>query len=257
MCRIISFVSAEGGVGQTSLVFILSKKLSEVGKKVCVVDGAFGYNVLSQKYKLKSEVDFKEFHTFAVMPEEVLNKVNENLFYVKTNDSRYDYNFNGELIQYYINEIKDLFDYILIDVCGEGKSRELFFGVSNEIVFVVSDREEILVNAYKLLSKIKKLKNILSVKVVINKARVIKQMCQKCLLSSEIEEMLKTEVLFVIPKFYKNNYLKVFDYDKKCDKFLNQFCYSIITNKPCIIDYKKYLKSPIGFVRKLVYAKFE
>ena len=100
MCRIISFVSASGGIGKTTLLFHAANELSKK-YKVCVFDSYFSMNDLSERYLGNVSYDLKDYLIGKLGTFNVLNKVKNNLFVVKTNE-RFDYLKHGELIKFFI-----------------------------------------------------------------------------------------------------------------------------------------------------------
>ena len=64
-------------------------------------------------------------------------------------------------------------------------------------------------------------------------------MMNKVLDENDIYGILKTNVLFVMPKFYKNNLLKNNKQRNIIKKYIEKLSYSIITNYREKYDYKK------------------
>ena len=113
MCRVIGFVSVDNFYEKSKVVFQISKHLSNEGNRVCLFDSYFGMNKLSVFAGENKGVDLKEYITGRFGTLSVLNKINSNLFYVKTNNLSFDYNSHINLIQFFISEISERFDFIL------------------------------------------------------------------------------------------------------------------------------------------------
>ena len=86
MCRIISFLSASGGVGKTTIIYNVSKYISRKNYKVCIIDGYFKYNTISNLFTNNNTVDFKEYIKGKIGTIDICNKYNDYLYFVKTND---------------------------------------------------------------------------------------------------------------------------------------------------------------------------
>ena len=115
MCRIVGFVGCGCGIGKTTLIYELSKRLSS-DYKVCVIDGYFNYNSLSLLYGDKCQNDLKDYIVGDYSENFSLNRINNKLYVIKTNNVEFDYEAGFSLISHLINEISNDFDYILIDI---------------------------------------------------------------------------------------------------------------------------------------------
>lgn len=258
MCRIISFISSAGGIGKTSIIYELSKDLSSSKNKVCVFDGYFGINNLSLKYENDDDVDLKEYLVGNLSLKEVVNKANYNLFYIKSNSASFDYLLHFELIKFFVEELSSFFDYILIDVNSLNmKNLSLFLECSNEMILICSNENITIRNSAKLLQKACYYSNIKNQKIILNMARVIGEIKGNFLGEKEIEEILKREIVFVIPKFYKNNYFLLQKDAIKKRIFFKKLTTSIIQNKKIYSGYKDKYKGFLGLLRRRFYEKFE
>lgn len=255
MARIINFVSATGGVGKSSLIFLSSQKLAQMNYKVCIIDGVFGLNSYSKIVEAK--VDLKDYLCGKVT-REVLNKIDRNLYLVKSDCLNFDYSKHLKFINYLIEEISNYFDFIFIDSNALDKlSFCSLLSVSSEVLMIVTDNEISLQNNAKLCSEILFQNNILNFKIIVNKARIIKEINEKVLGKNEIEKILKRRVLFVVPKLYKNNFIVLSKTNNLNNKILTEFCYSLITNEEQKFEHQKYYKGLVGFIRRKIYEKFE
>lgn len=258
MCRIISFISSAGGIGKTSIIYELSKELSSIKNKVCVFDGYFGINNLSLKFENDGDIDLKEYLVGNLSLKEVINKENYNLFYIKSNSASFDYLMHYELIKFFVEELSGSFDYILIDVNSLNmKNLSLFLECSNEIILICNNENITIRNSAKLIQKACYYSNIKNQKIILNMAKVIGEIKGRFLGEEEIEDILKREIIFVIPKFYKNNYFSL----QKCTItkkfFLKKLTTSIIQNKKVYSGYKDKYKGFFGLLRRRFYEKFE
>lgn len=257
MCRIVSFISGAGGLGQTSIIFELSKRLAERKFNVCVIDGYFNLNSISLKLNTEG-VDLKEYISGNASLNDVLITAQKNLKFVKTNCATFDYLSHFEQIKYFMLEISEQFDYILIDVNSVGKKQlSLALESSNEVVLIMDNDPYCLRNGAKLLQKVYLYKNILNINIVLNKMKIIAEMNNHALGEEDISDIFKIEPLFVFPKFYKYNVFNMANSSTTNSIILDKFCSSFITNQRRIIDYKKKYHGLIGFFRRKLYEKFE
>ncbi len=258
MSRVISFLSAKGGVGKTTIIYNLAKMMRELDYRVCVFDAYFSMNSCSLLFEKEKTIDFKEYLVGRVGTDFVLNKVNENLYFVKTNSNSFEYLKHQGLIKFFIEEAANRFDYIFIDVnCFNEQSLMTMLNSSSEAVVVADDDNNSLRNCAKLISKVKLCSHVYDIKIILNKMRVIHLLKNKTLSETEISSLLKTNIIFSIPKFLKyNNKFKrnVIDFEKK---YSTNLCYSLITNKWQDNINKKQYKGLIGFIRRLRYIKYE
>lgn len=258
MCRVISFVSVKGGIGKTSIIYEVSKVLSEKDLKVCVFDAYFNINNLSNLYNERNSNDLKEYILGRLGTYNVLNRYRHNLYYAKTDNDNFDYLKHLNLISFFINEISEYFDFILIDVNNFCVSvLESMIMVSNEVLVVIGDDDLEIKNAKNLVSKIKNYNNIKSLKIIINKKRIIATLNKKVKNKNCIEKILNSEVVFQIPKFYKNNLLNIKNVSKNKKKLIDNLCYSIITNNYIDLGEEKRYKGIVGFLKKMKYFKYE
>ena len=257
MCRIISFLSAKGGLGKTSLISMLGEELSKCGKKVCMFDGIFALNDLSLISQKGRGFDLCEYLAGNIGVYDVINKSKNNLFFLKTNNPRFDYLKCSELIQGFILEISLQFDYILIEVNSfDVKNLNLFLKVSSEAFLIASQDRQVLLNSIKLLNKIKNYKNITNIKLVINKFKVISALKMEALSEEEISLILKEEILFSFPKFLKYNIFTV-KTNGEYYVYSRFFARSVEENFWIKIDYKRKYKGLIGKIKRQIYFKFE
>lgn len=257
MCRIISFVSAKGGSGQTSVVSMLASGLAEKGRFVCVIDGVFAFNEFALSMERSRAFDLAEYLAGNIGLLDALNKAQENLYFIKTNEAGFVYLKFGELIDKMIFALSERFDYILIDVNTHDKNNlNLFLSVSTEVFIIVSQDKNTLLGSRKILKRIDFYKNITNVKIIVNKFKTISSLKNKSLNEGDIEAIVGRKIIFCFPKFLKHNI-----FNKKCGvKFLyyqKLFEESVEKNDWIKADYKREYFGLIGRVKRLVYYKFE
>ena len=256
MGRIINFVSAKGGVGKSTLVYFLAHKLSEKNYNVCVVDGYFYYSSFSCYWS--NQKDMKSYLLGEQNMFYALNKINQCLYFAQFDSVSFDYYTNMDMIKYFVLKAANNFDFVLIDSnLFDKKSFDMFLTVSSEIFLVTTSDICALKNSAKLLSKIKRYKREISVKIVLNKMKIIGEIEEKILSENEIEKLLKSEILFSIPYLFKHNFFKMGNKRFLKNEIIQYFCYAVITNKNVKNNYQKKYRGLVGFLRRKIYGKFE
>ena len=149
------------------------------------------------------------------------------------------------------------FDYLIFDLDKNEKINFKMFEILSEIFIVSGDEKESVMKSRRLLNRLCFYNNITNKKIIVNKAHIVLQVKGFCLMQNEIEELLKTEVLCVIPNFYKYNYFNYKNITKEQRKVINNFCNSFITNKRCENRLCEKFVGVIGFFRRKLYEKFE
>lgn len=257
MCRVVGFVGTNGGVGQTSLLFEISKSLASKNFKVCVFDACFNNNAVIYKFKQKHQRDLAEYLLGDFSESFVLNKESRNLFFVKTNNRQFDYFEHMKLIKVFVEKIKNEFDYILFDINEKGaKMSEIFFCL-NEVMIVSEDSKIAVMNAHRIIKQLSFFCNITNIKIIMNKVRVVNEIKGNALKPEDVELILGVDVLFTVPKFFKKNYFNYHYITKNQKIIIERLSNSFITNTNNVLEYEKKYKGVIGFFRKRITEKYE
>ena len=253
MGRIINFVSTKGGVGKSTLIYFLAHKLSEKNYNVCVVDGYFYYSSFSCYWN--NQKDMKSYLLGEQNMFDALNKINQCLYFAKFDSTSFDYYTSMDMIKYFVLKAANNFDFVLIDSnLFDKKSFDMFLIVSSEIFLVTTSDICALKNSAKLLFKIKRYKREISVKIVLNKMKIIGEIEEKILSENEIEKLLKSEILFSIPYLFKHNFFKMGNKRFLNNEIIQNFCYAVITNKSVKNNYQKKYRGLVGFLRRKIYS---
>lgn len=143
MGEAIVITSGKGGVGKTTTTANIGTALAAMGKKVVVVDGDTGLRNLDVLMGLENRIVF----TLLDVVEEncrlkqalIRDKRYENLFLLPTAQTRDKNDISTEEMLKLVNELKDEYDYVLID-CPAGIEQ----GFENAVVG--ADRAIVVVN---------------------------------------------------------------------------------------------------------------
>ena len=200
MSRIIGFLSVDNFYDKSKIVYNVSSLIAMRGYRVCVFDSYFRMNNVSLMFEKNQGNDLKEYISGRLGTNSVLNYVNSNLAYVKTNIANYDYESHINLIEYFFNEIVQYFDFVFIDLNLYNKEINILLNNINEVIMVLEDDNISIRNSSKVLTKLKMFKNIHNVKFILNNAKIISAYKKKCLRVDEICDILKIEVIGVFSK---------------------------------------------------------
>lgn len=257
MSRIIGFVGTSGGIGKTSIVYDLSIRLSMMGYRVCSFDACFNNNSLSSKFNIKHPKDLKDWLIGDFDENCVLNKVSTKLSFVKTNIFQFDYLRHVKLIKSFIEKISEIFDYVLVDfIVGDERFNEIVLTL-NEICVISGDDKESVLKLHRLRKKFLFYNHINVFNIVINKANLVGQIYGKNFTQEDIENLIKVEVLFVIPKFFKRNYFSYKNTTINQVKIMTKFCNAFITNKRVQNNMQKKYLGVFGFIRRKLHEQYE
>ncbi|MBI2251727.1 MAG: septum site-determining protein MinD, partial [Armatimonadetes bacterium] len=124
MGRVIVITSGKGGVGKTTATANIGSGLSQSGKKVVLIDADIGLRNLDLILGLENRivfnlVDIVEGKCRSFKQALIKDKRFENLFLIPSAQSREKDAVNPEQMKELCAELKEEFDYVLID-CPAG-----------------------------------------------------------------------------------------------------------------------------------------
>lgn len=143
MSKTIVITSGKGGVGKSSMVINLGYALADKGMHVCLVDADFGLKNLDVMMGLENRViyDLKDVIANKCSLKQILvkDKRKDNLFLLPACKSLSLENLNVEYMMKMIEQLKQDFDYILIDSpAGIEKGFQYASGLADEAMIVVT-----------------------------------------------------------------------------------------------------------------------
>lgn len=228
----------------------IAKNLSHQKFKVCVIDFNFGYNETIYAFQKSKSADIKDYLLGKRGVVDSLNEINSNLFFVKCDNVFFDYEKYLQDFTVLIKYIANRFDLIFIDFnYFNTKVYDYFLNMINECFIVMSGEIGSIKLSRKIIQKQSLFQNIKNQKIILDNYKVIGKINHKILTISDIEDILKIKVLFVIPKI-KFNY----EYITKTYKKLS---YDFITNNGDAIYVEKPYSGAVGLLRRKMYEKFE
>lgn len=143
MSRTIVITSGKGGVGKSSMSINIGYALASSGCKVCLIDADFGLKNLDVMMGLENRViyDLKDVIADKCSLKQILvkDKRMDSLFLLPACKSLSFENLNVEYMINMIEQLKNEFDYILIDSpAGIEKGFQYASGLAKEAIIVVS-----------------------------------------------------------------------------------------------------------------------
>lgn len=203
MARVIVVTSGKGGVGKTSVTSNLGVMLSQKNS-VCMIDADLGLKNLDAVLGIENRVIFDIEDVIenraSLMQALVNDKKRENLYILPAcrnlDVTKVDFKYMEKIVL----ELQDKFDYIFID-CPAGIDVGFHRAVScvNEALIIVNSSLTSLRDADKVVSILKSYK-LENVGLIINRVRGDLIANQKTMTPFDIENLLKTELVGVLPE---------------------------------------------------------
>ena len=204
MARKIVITSGKGGVGKTTLTANLGRALSDLGARVVLIDVDFGLNNLDVVLGVENKIvyDMRDVVEGRCRAKQALVQDFErkNLFIMPSGSISANSNITGQQIKLIINGLDSVFDFVLID-CPAGIDLGFHRAVScsDEAIVVATPSLTSLRDADKVITVLKSYK-MESVKLVVNRARGDLIMSDKMMMPTDIRELLKIDLLGVLPE---------------------------------------------------------
>lgn len=204
MARKIVITSGKGGVGKTTVTANLGVFLSSLGARVVMVDVDFGLNNLDVVMGVENKIvyDVSDVLSGRCRTKQALVQDNgrKNLFVLPSCGQNPTSAVSGQQLKLIIESLSPLFDYVLID-CPAGLDAGFHRAVAcaEEAIVVSTPALTSLRDADKTVTVLKSYR-LQSVGLVVNRVRGDLIMSEKMLLPRDIEELLKTDLIGVIPE---------------------------------------------------------
>lgn len=257
MSEMIVITSGKGGVGKTTVASFLGAKLAERGKKCVVCDLDLGLNNLDIVMGAESRVvyDLSDALEGRCRANQILVECpNVKNLYLISSGHTLDRKVTGENVKQLFEGLKKRFDYVIFD-CPAGVDVGFHRAVSASdcALVVVAPSLSSIRDADKVLSLLRSY-NLKKIKLVLNMARGDLMVEGKALKVKEIEELLKTEVIGVIPQddlilTSKNCFL---DSRTLCGYAFYKLAGSVISGKARYINVEKEYSGFIGSIKRSV-----
>lgn len=257
MGRKISIVSGKGGVGKTTVACGLALALAKNGSSVCLVDLDVGLNNLDVLLGMENRVVYDLGDCLqgrCRLKQALVNDPSfENLYLLPS------IRFSEEPLEplevkHITDKLASVFDFVLIDApAGTGENFELAVSAGNEAIVVVTPHTASLRDADKVISILKGT-HMENVSLVVNRIRGDMVARKEMLSHTQIERLLKTSLLGVIPESDDINIYSSFKFDKiaksKSIVAFTLLVHNLIGDKKVIFDYDSKYRGLIGLVRR-------
>lgn len=204
MARKIVITSGKGGVGKTTVTANLGQALASLGERVALIDVDFGLNNLDVVTGVENKVvyDIKDVLEGRCRVKQALVQDNgrKNLFVLPSGGLLPSSPVTGQQIKLIIEGLSGTFDFILID-CPAGIDAGFHRAVScaDEAIVVATPSIPSLRDADKVLAVLKSYKPQYT-GLIVNRARGDLMLDGKMMLPRDIESILKTPLLGVLPE---------------------------------------------------------
>ncbi len=204
MARKIVITSGKGGVGKTTVTANLGLALASLGQRVCLVDIDFGLNNLDVVLGIENKVvyDILDVLEGRCRIKQALIQENnkKNLYVLPSGSVDCSAKISGQNIKLLIESISPLFDYVLFD-CPAGIDVGFHRAVScaDEAIVVTTPSLTSIRDADKVISILNSYK-LNNLSLVINRVRGDLIMTDKMLLPNDVKELLKIELIGVLPE---------------------------------------------------------
>ena len=204
MARKIVITSGKGGVGKTTVTANLGIALAGMGVRVVLVDIDFGLNNLDVVMGVENKIvyDLLDIIEGRCRAKQALVQDNEkkNLFILPSGSVKSSSQISGQQIKLIIENISPMFDYVLID-CPAGIDVGFHRAVScaDEAIVVATPSLPSLRDADKVLAVLASYKPDFT-GLVVNRARGDLIMSDKMMMPSDIQALLKTDIIGVLPE---------------------------------------------------------
>lgn len=258
MGRVISVVSGKGGVGKTTVACSLAIALAKQEFSVCLIDLDVGLNNIDVLLGVDNKVvyDIGDYLSGRCRLKQALLSVPlfDSLYIlpsVRFNDNREFVRSIDEITK----KLATVFDFVFIDApAGMGENFENAINGSGESIIVVTPHIASIRDADKVISRLKA-KNI-SVKVVVNRIRGDLVAQKEMLNHQQIEKLLKTQILGVIPESDEINILSSIKFERiaRTDMIgvFNLIVKNLREDKKLIYDYESKYKGLVGYIRRKI-----
>ncbi len=204
MARKIVVTSGKGGVGKTTVTANLGSALSDMGLRVALVDVDFGLNNLDVVMGVEGKINYDLVDVVEgrcrLKQALVQSDKKKNLYILPSGNNDMACSVTGQNIKLVIENMNLLFDYILID-CPAGIDLGFHRAVScvEEAIVVSTPNLTSLRDADKVVTILNSYK-LNNISLIVNRARGDLMINEKMMMPSDIQKLLKTELIGVLPE---------------------------------------------------------
>ncbi|MBO7344970.1 MAG: septum site-determining protein MinD [Clostridia bacterium] len=222
MAKKIVVASGKGGVGKTTVTVNLGVALSSLGLRVALVDLDFGLNNLDVVMGVENRVVFDLLDVFEgrcrLKQALVQSNDRKNLFILPSGKIDFSKHITGQNVKLLIEKMNSVFDYVIIDApAGIDLGFHRAVSCADEALVVVTPNLTSLRDADKVVSILQSYR-LDKVSLVINRARGDLIVNKKMISPTDIELLLKTNLIAILPE-EDAVFLSSGTLSKKCDSY--------------------------------------
>ena len=201
MARRIVITSGKGGVGKTTLAYLIGRRLSSMGQRTLIVDLDLSLNNLDVVAGAEDKVNYylEDAVSGKCRAKQALVSCGDNLFIMQSSHSL-DTLVNGYNVRLLADGLSGNFDYIFFD-CPAGLDAGFHRAVScaDEALIVVNCYPASLRDADKVVNILKSYK-LNALYAVANRVRRDLVSKDRCVSEEECEDILKVPVIASVPE---------------------------------------------------------
>lgn len=204
MARKIVITSGKGGVGKTTVAVNLGAALADMGLRVALIDVDFGLNNVDVVMGVEKKVAFDLVDVIVgrcrLKQALVQSEKRKNLYVLPSGNENAAGSVTGQNVKLVVENMDVMFDYIFIDSpAGIDVGFHRAVSCADEALVVATPNLTSLRDADKVVSILKSYE-LNAVGLVVNRARGDLMMNEKMMMPNDIQKLLKTELIGVLPE---------------------------------------------------------
>ena len=206
MARKIVITSGKGGVGKTTIAANLSAQLAKKGQRVILCDADFGLNNVDVMAGIENLVtyDIVDVIEGRCRAKQALVRHPDcgNLYLLGSSHSAPERYVSPQAVKVVLETLSPQFDFIIID-CPAGIDEGFHRAVAtaDEAIVVTTPQISALRDADKVITVLKSYQ-LSQLSVLLNMVRGDLLLSGDCLTPKEVEKLLKTPLLGILPEEY-------------------------------------------------------
>lgn len=255
MARKIVITSGKGGVGKTTTVAALGKKLAQNGARVVLIDVDIGLNNLDVIMGLDSKVIYDlcdVIENRCRLKQALVQDNEEPLLYVLPSNHIFTSKVISSInIKNIVDELQEYFDFILID-CPAGIDKGFHRAVycADEAIVITTPHLSSIRDADKVINLLNSY-TLSDISVIVNRVRGDLILKGDMINENEISDLLNCKLLGVVPEddfVNTSQNLNLSEANKAYEILVN----NIVSGENIIYDYKYKYKGFLGKLKQVL-----